>query len=43
MVISKKVFFKEMWVGFFCYISYKCLFEVEVGYSDNEFMYICVF
>jgi curli production assembly/transport component CsgG len=39
---SKKVLSKEVRAGFFRYISFKRLAEVEAGYTTNEPMHTCV-
>ncbi|MBA6337643.1 CsgG/HfaB family protein [Colwellia sp. BRX8-7] len=39
---SKKVLSQEVRAGFFRYISFKRLAEMEGGYSDNEPMHVCV-
>jgi curli production assembly/transport component CsgG len=39
---SKKVLSKEVRAGFFRYVSFKRLAEIETGYTTNEPMHICV-
>lgn len=39
---SKKVLSKEVRAGFFRYVSFKRLAEVEAGYTTNEPMHTCV-
>jgi curli production assembly/transport component CsgG len=39
---NKKILSKELRAGFFRYVSFKRLAEVEGGFSDNEPMHVCV-
>jgi len=39
---SKKILSKEIRAGFFRYVSFKRLAEVEAGYTTNEPMHLCV-